>query len=128
MIRQIDKQKHFYFIISLVLQIGVIVSTLFVLFGLYTYLSNHGGGSYHIYIKPSFSFPHSFTTLRSSLTKNDGLSYIVYGLLLLILTPILRVATSIVLFMSKKDRPMAMVTFCVLVILIASFLLGALVK
>jgi uncharacterized membrane protein len=46
------------------------------------------------------------------------------GLLLLILTPILRVAVSIVAFIIEKDRIFVFITATVLAVLLLSFLLG----
>ena len=123
-----SKQARFYLIISLVLQIGVMISAALVIIGLIIYFSHAGHGSYRQYVGPAFSFPHSFGSLKAGILRTEGLSYIAAGLLVLILTPILRVATSILLFMSKKDKPMAYVTIGVLIILVCSFLLGYFVK
>ncbi len=128
MTRYDDKQKHFYALISLVLQIGVIASAVLIVIGLVLYFSQARSGDYHQFVRPDYSFPHSFGSIKSGLHRSGGLAYITAGLLVLILTPILRVATSILLFISKKDKPMAYVTISVLIILIGSFLLGYFVK
>jgi uncharacterized membrane protein len=49
---------------------------------------------------------------------------VVLGVLLLILTPILRVAVGVLSFMYEKDAPMTVVTLYVLAVLIASFFLA----
>jgi uncharacterized membrane protein len=46
------------------------------------------------------------------------------GLLLLIATPIFRVAASIIAFISDRDRPYVLITTYVLAMLILSLLLG----
>jgi uncharacterized membrane protein len=46
------------------------------------------------------------------------------GLLLLILTPILRVAVSVLMFLLERDRPFVLITAAVLAALVLSFLLG----
>jgi uncharacterized membrane protein len=126
--QNINSEDRFYQIISWVLKLGVIASTLLIILGIKLFFNHTQTGSYHNYSVPSFVFPHTFKSLSASVTKSSGLGYIVLGLLMLILTPILRVAASIILFAIKKDRPMTIVTTMVLIILLASFLLGTLVK
>ena len=46
------------------------------------------------------------------------------GVLILILTPILRVAVGVLSFLYEKDPPMALVTLYVLVVLVGSFFLA----
>ena len=123
-----EHQKLFNAVISIVLQIGVSVSAFFIIFGLVMFFNGHNLGQYSHYVSPNFSFPHSYSALYKAIAKSSSLGFIVLGLLTLILTPILRVATSILLFLAKKDRPMSIVTFSVLIILIGSFLLGVLVR
>jgi uncharacterized membrane protein len=55
----------------------------------------------------------------------DPLAVIALGLLVLIATPVLRVAVSIVTFALERDWVYVAITTLVLCILIASFLLGA---
>ena len=46
------------------------------------------------------------------------------GLLLLILTPVVRVAVSILAFRAQRDRTYVLITSAVLVLLLLSFVLG----
>lgn len=111
------------FIISLVLQIGVMISAIIILIGISLLLHlNHG--SYQEFTSTNYSFPHSLSTLISSIKVSQGTGYIELGVLILILTPVLRVATSILLFLRQRDMPMTVVTCFVLVVLISSFILG----
>lgn len=54
----------------------------------------------------------------------DGGSVISLGLLVLILTPVMRVAVSIVGFAFQRNRTFVLITTVVLAVLITSFLLG----
>ncbi len=60
----------------------------------------------------------------AGLRDRHGQSVVALGLLILILTPILRVAISIVLFALERDHAFVVITTAVLSILIASFFLG----
>lgn len=123
--------KNSELIISLVLQIGVGISAVVILTGLalfFTQNTSLNATSYHSLTNVSYSFPHSLASLRSSLRGGDGIGFIVLGILLLILTPVARVATSILIFIRERDRPMAIVTLLVLILLISSFYVGTLTK
>ena len=111
-------------IISFVLQAGVIISSLAIVIGLILFFTTQSAISYKYYISNKFIFAHTIPSVINSIKTGNAVGFIVLGVLLLILTPILRVATSIMLFIYKKDAPMGIVTLCVLLILIGSFYLG----
>ena len=114
---------------STALQVGVTLSAVFIITGVILFLINHKQTtSYHIFVNPGYLFPHSFSALVKSLKSGQGIGFIVLGSLLLILTPISRVATSILLFIYQKDKPMSLVTLFVLIVLISSFFVGIAVK
>jgi uncharacterized membrane protein len=118
--------SHMELVISSVLQIGVGISVLVILIGLISFFT-HGtphSASYHQYTSPAFSFPHSISAIRNSIQTNQGSGLIELGVLFLILTPVIRVITSIFLFVRQHDRPMAIITLSVLLILSCSFILG----
>ncbi len=54
----------------------------------------------------------------------DGESVITLGFLILTLTPVLRVAVSIAVFVYQKDRLFTAITIAVLLLLLSSFLVG----
>ncbi len=119
--------------ISLVLRIGVSVSVLVFIAGIVvmfvhhpSYASFSGSISYHGLTSGTTQFPHSFSALATSLSKGQGRGIIVLGTMLLILTPILRVAVAIVSFSIEKDPAMTLVTIFVMAVLILSFLLAGL--
>ena len=74
------------------------------------------------------SFPQTFSQIWAGLLALQPQSIIALGLLLLIATPILRVAVSIIAFALERDYRFVVITAIVLVILILSnFLLGNIV-
>ena len=73
---------------------------------------------------PGAAFPTSFTEVAAGVRAAHGQAVIAVGLLVLILTPILRVTLSIVLFALERDRAFVVITIAVLTILLGSFFLG----
>jgi uncharacterized membrane protein len=115
--------------ISRVLRIGVATSLLFVAAG--TLLSFLQGGGYGTQpsevarlIGPGGSFPRSAGWLLGGIVRLDGQAVIVAGLILLIATPVVRVAVSIVSFARERDRPYVVITAVVLGLLLLSLVLG----
>jgi uncharacterized membrane protein len=62
--------------------------------------------------------------VAQELTQGDPLALVALGLLILLLTPILRVAISIVIFALERDWLYTVITLIVLLILLVSLLLG----
>lgn len=73
---------------------------------------------------PEGHFPHVFQDLMAELARGRGRAIMTLGLLVLILTPIMRVAVSVVAFSRERDWTFTVITSCVLCILILSFLIG----
>ncbi len=106
-------------IIGGVLQRGVILSSAVILIGLVMLLLR-GSGLSERYLA---TFPHTFSQVWTGLLGLHPQSIIALGLILLILTPVMRVAISIVAFALERDRLYVVITSIVLLILIAGFLL-----
>jgi uncharacterized membrane protein len=126
-----EKVRKVELAISLVLRIGVVVSVLIIATGLALMFAHHseyvpisGHFSYRQLTARSTPFPHSFSALGRSIGHGDGRGIIVLGVLILILTPVLRVAVGVLSFIYEKDPPMAIVTLYVLAVLIGSFFLA----
>ncbi len=71
------------------------------------------------------SFPHDFSGLAAGVARGDGQSVIAAGLALLILTPVMRVAISMIEFYRARDRAYTLITAGVLAVLLLSMLLRA---
>jgi uncharacterized membrane protein len=109
------------------LRAGVTLSTAVVLFGACVYLARHGHEMPHY--KVFVGTPENLRSV-SGIWKNvlafKGQGLIQLGLLLLIATPVARVAFSVVAFAIQRDRLYVVVTLLVLVILAYSLIGGRL--
>ena len=117
--------------ISYVLRVGVIASVVTVIVGLVLTFLHHPGYasftgkvSYHSVTGNKTLFPHTITQLGAALSHVTGEGVIVLGLIILLATPVLRVAVGVLSFVYEKDPPMTLVTLFVLAVLVASFFLG----
>ena len=108
-------------IISSVLRGGVILSATVIAIGVAAYFF---AGSSTLRYPHGLRYPDSIPTLWFGLTHGDPLAIIALGLILLLATPVLRVAVSVVAFAVIRDLLYVAITLLVLFILISSFLLG----
>lgn len=117
-------------VISVVLQTGVLISSAIILFGFILFLthSHLSNDPYRQFTATNYTFPHSLSSIKSSIQAREGIGLIELGVLLLILTPIVRVAASIFLFRRQKELRMTLVTLFVLLVLTSSFILGITVR
>ena len=115
-------------ILGIVLRTGVILSGAIIAIGTAQFLANHSLGDTSSYLAynpgliPHGNFPVSLANIVSGLTSLDPLSIIELGFLVLLATPIVRVALSLVLFAAEKDRRFVYLTGAVLAILLFSML------
>lgn len=68
--------------------------------------------------------PHQLEPVLDGLTRARGQALVMVGLLLLIATPVLRVALSVFIFLRERDRPMLALTLAVLFLLLLSIAIG----
>ncbi len=116
-------------IISNLLRTGVVTSLAVIVIGTVVsfirhpdYLTSHT--ELNRLTTPGAAFPSSIPELVNGLKSFQGRSMVLLGLLILIATPVLRVAVSIVAFIYQKDRVFVLITTVVLVLLLLSFVLG----
>jgi uncharacterized membrane protein len=115
--------------ISALLRIGVISSLVVVVAGLILSFVHHPDYRHSTaelkqvtsVDRPTFQ---TLTELVSGIKQFRGEAIIMLGLLLLIATPVMRVAVSVVAFMIERDWTFVLVTTFVLAMLILSFFLG----
>lgn len=124
-----ERVRRMELVISYLLRIGVVVSLVVVVGGLVLSFVHHpvyvsSRPELHRLTSRDTPFPHTFSGLVGGLRELDGRAITALGLLLLIATPVLRVAVSIPLFVYQRDRTFAIVTAVVLTVLICSFVLG----
>ncbi|WP_341528445.1 DUF1634 domain-containing protein [Nostoc sp. UHCC 0302] len=119
--RQNVSERQFEILISNLLKYGVILATAVVFIGGVLYLIRHGSETpnYQIFrSEPSyFRNPEAVATAAFS-GRRRGI--IQLGLLLLIITPVARVAFSLVAFMRQRDSTYIVVTLIVLAGLLIS--------
>jgi uncharacterized membrane protein len=70
-------------------------------------------------------FPRTLGAVMRGVAEGHGQAITSLGLLLLIATPVARVALSIAIFVVERDRLYVMITTLVLLLLILSFVLGS---
>jgi uncharacterized membrane protein YfcA/uncharacterized membrane protein len=114
--------ENTYVIIGWVLQGGVLISAAVIVIGLILMALEPNKYS----PQKLLLFPHSFAQVGAELLTFRPEAVIMLGLLLLIATPVLRVAVSIAAFGIEHDRKYVIITTIVLVILLFSiFIVGS---
>jgi len=115
-------------ILGIVLRTGVVLSGVIIAIGTVLFLTNHYLDDTSAYLAynpgliPHGSFPVSLSSISSGLTSLDPPSLIQLGFLVLLATPVARVALSLFLFAAEKDRRFVYLTAAVLAILLFSML------
>ncbi len=107
-------------VIGWILQGGVLISAAVICVGLALSLLHPEQLSSEQFLV----FPHTLGQVKDGLLALHPQAFITLGLLLLIATPVVRVAASIFAFALEHDRRYVVITTIVLAILLTSFLLG----
>jgi uncharacterized membrane protein len=115
--------------ISVVLRAGVVISVALVLVGTSMSFANH-----HDYLSdpaaldrvvgPEADFPRTLPDVASGIANGHGRAVVALGLLVLVATPVIRVAVSIIAFARLRDRTFVLITSVVFALLLVSFALG----
>jgi uncharacterized membrane protein len=112
-------------LVGRLLQVGVLVAALVLIVGGALLLAQHGGD------RPSYAVFHGEPELLRSIGSIVGgavslnsLAIVQLGLLLLIATPIARVALTLIAFALQRDRTYVLITMTVLVLLLYGFVFG----
>jgi uncharacterized membrane protein len=100
------------------LRVGVLISAAVIILGLILFFIQGSSGY------PGDYYPHSLPEIFNGTIHMKPYAVITTGLILLILTPVLRVAISIWVFVREGDKLYVIITSIVLIILIVSFALG----
>jgi uncharacterized membrane protein len=112
--------------VSVLLRAGVLISGAVVLAGGIYFLLRHGGEKVHYH--PFVGQP-SIDRIVSEIVKGAialrARSIIQFGIVLLIATPIMRVALSLVGFALERDRTYVVITAIVLAVLLFSLITGS---
>jgi len=117
-------------VISTILRVGVISSLALVVFGLSVMFLQHphslnSAESYQALTSTHAAYPHTIGDVFLGVGSFQGEAIIGLGLLMLIATPVMRVAVSIFAFIVHRDKVFTAITTLVLLLLFLSFVLGA---
>ena len=115
--------------ISNLLRGGVLLSLMLLAFGsvlTFIHHPNYSNDARSLYqlTTSTATFPHNLHQLKIALLTMRGQGFTTLGLLVLIATPIMRVAVSALAFMHERDRPFVLITLTVLSLLLLSLFLG----
>ena len=124
-----DKVRAVELLISRLLRAGVVTSLVFVVAGTVLSFVHHpeyltSGPALGRVTTPGAAFPRTPAEVLDGLRQLSGQAVIVVGLLILVATPVLRVAVSIFGFVYERDWTFVAITSIVLGMLILSFVLG----
>jgi uncharacterized membrane protein len=115
-------------ILGIVLRSGVVLSGLIIAIGTGLFVANHSLDDTSAYLTynpglvPHGNFPASLASIATGLASLNPSSIIQLGFLVLLATPVARVALSLFLFAAEKDRMYVYLTAAVLAILLFSML------
>jgi uncharacterized membrane protein len=124
-----EKARAVELLISNLLRIGVVSSLAIVVVGTVMSFLHHpeyitAEHSLQRLTSPGAAFPHTIHEVLQGIREGRGQSVVMIGLLLLIATPVVRVAVSIFAFVYERDRRYVVITTIVLLLLLLSFVLG----
>ena len=112
-----------------VLRVGVVSSIAIMLVGMAVTFVHHpeyfsASPALITLTSPNAHFPNTLLDVVSGVRHGMGQAIVMAGLLVLIATPVARVALSVVVFVKVRDRLYAAITAAVLLILLVSFSVG----
>lgn len=117
-------------VISAVLRAGVALSIAIILFGITMTFVHHpdyfrSRPALGALIDARANYTGSISSVVNGALEFRGQAIVMLGVLVLIATPVVRVAASVVLFAAEHDRVYVAITSLVLLLLAVSFLIGA---
>jgi uncharacterized membrane protein len=124
-----DQTRWAELTISYVLRAGVLLSLVAIAAGVVLTFAQHPS---YLHSAPAYRhltshrapIPHTIGGVIDGVSRFRGEAVAAFGLLILLATPVLRVAISIVLFLTQRDATYTAITSAVLAVLVASFVLG----
>jgi uncharacterized membrane protein len=124
-----DELRAIESLVSYLLRGGVAISSILVLFGtIVSYVHHPDYVKSHLALKqltePREPLLHNLHEVAAAIVDFRGQAIVMAGLLILIATPICRVATLIMAFLYRGDRLFALLGTIVLCLLLLSFVLG----
>lgn len=126
---QDERVRRVEILISNLLRVGVTASLVVVVVGTLLSFVHHpdymgSPPALQRLTTPGAAFPHTMSEVARGIIHLHGQAVIVAGLMLLIATPVVRVAVSIFAFIYQRDWIFVLITAIVLALLLLSFVLG----
>ncbi|MDE3193700.1 MAG: DUF1634 domain-containing protein [Chloroflexota bacterium] len=123
-------ERRFEILIATLLLGGVGISAALLVAGVALFLATGSSGygdvtSVNALIGPdaAAAYPHSFGAILRGVVELRSFAIVELGVVVLIATPVVRVAASVLLFFAEKDQVFVAVTVAVLVLLLVSIFL-----
>lgn len=111
------REKDITITISNILKTGVYFSSFLILVGIILTIVSDTSGNLTIE-------RYTFQEMITGLFKFDNYSYLMFGIFVLILTPVLRILGLLVIYLKEKDYKFVRICIIVLLILCISLTLG----
>jgi uncharacterized membrane protein len=117
------------FAIATLLRVGVVLSVLVIGAGMFITFAHHpeyfsSRPALGQLTSPGTHFPNTLVEVVNGVRSGKGQAIMMAGLLILIATPVARVALSVVIFIIERDRLFTAITAAVFAILMISFVVG----
>jgi uncharacterized membrane protein len=124
-----EPMRRVEIVISNLLRAGVLISLALILVGSVVFFSQHPGyitsrDELSALIQPARPASHPLRAMIAGLREAHGESIALLGLLVLIATPMMRVAVSVIAFLKLRDRAYMLITLTVFCLLLLSLVLG----
>lgn len=124
-----ERVRQVELLISNLLRLGVVASLLLICIGTTISFVHHptyvtSPGALRHLTEPGAAFPHTQRDIVDGVRQMRGQAIVTLGLLVLIATPVMRVAISVLAFIYQRDRIFTLITLTVFGLLILSFALG----
>lgn len=119
-------EKDFQLIIGNLLRYGVWISLSVAFMGGIIYLLNHGNEleNYSIFYENDTNIFKAIINIYNGVVQGQGESIILLGIILLFITPILRLLISLIVFYFEKDYLYVFITMIVILIIGTSIFFG----
>ncbi|MCV9933085.1 DUF1634 domain-containing protein [Flavobacterium sp. LS1R47] len=119
-------EKDFQSIIGNLLRYGVWISLSVAFIGGIVYLMHHGNDieDYSVFKENDRNIFEVITAIYNGVIQGNGESIIFFGVILLFLTPVLRVLLSLFSFLLERDYMYVVITLIVIFIILVSVSLG----
>jgi uncharacterized membrane protein len=107
--------------IAILLRVGVVLSVSIIVIGAAITFAHHPD---YFSTSPATHLANTISEVVAGVRSGSGPAIMMVGLLVLIATPVARVALSIVIFVIERDRLYAAITAAVFLILMIAFAVG----